>query len=145
MQMYRYSKHRLLIYSQYNYIKNAFILQILIRKQLNIGSKYRSGDKTMGRLSGYAATFLVVLVAVTSSTTRAALTPSEPFSGSTSLVNGDVYHLFWKNNQSHITFEVHAKVKGWVGFGISPNGGMPNSDIVIGWVKDGVPYFQVQF
>ena len=77
-------------------------------------------------------------------TTFATLTPSETFSGSASLVKDDVYHLFWKNDDTSITFEVHAKVKGWVGFGLSPNGGMPNSDIVIGWVKDGVSCFQVR-
>ena len=32
----------------------------------------------------------------------------------------------------------------WVGFGLSPNGGMPNLDIVMGWVEDdGTVVFQV--
>ena len=73
----------------------------------------------------------------------AAIQPSEDYLGSVSLVDNDVYHLFWKNDDTSITFEVHAKVKGWVGFGLSPNGGMAKSDVVIGWVKDGVPYFSV--
>ena len=29
------------------------------------------------------------------------------------------------------------KTKGWVGLGLSPNGGMKGSDIFLGWVKDG--------
>ena len=87
---------------------------------------------------------LVLLAISTCPDTFAEVTPSETFSGSASLVKDDVYHLFWKNDDTSITFEVHAKVKGWVGFGLSPNGGMPNSDIVIGWVEDGVSYFEVR-
>ena len=34
---------------------------------------------------------------------------------------------------------------GYVGFGISPNGGMAGSDVVIGWVKDdGTAVFHVR-
>ena len=29
---------------------------------------------------------------------------------------------------------VSANTTGWVGFGVSPNGQMPRSDVVIGWV-----------
>ena len=88
---------------------------------------------------------LLVLLAISSfSATFAMVTPTETFSESVSLVKDDVYHLFWKSDNTSVTFEVHAKVKGWVGFGLSPNGGMPNSDIVIGWVKDGVSYFKVR-
>ncbi|CAG2223452.1 unnamed protein product [Mytilus edulis] len=50
------------------------------------------------------------------------------------------YHVFWKFNKTHITFEVHVKTRGYVGFGISPNGKMYPSDVVVGWVKDGVPH-----
>ena len=71
------------------------------------------------------------------------LTPSESFTADVSLVANDVYHMFWKSDSSTITIEVHVAVKGWVGFGISPNGGMTNADIVIGYVKDGVAYFSV--
>ncbi|XP_063420467.1 uncharacterized protein LOC134705676 [Mytilus trossulus] len=50
------------------------------------------------------------------------------------------YHVYWKFNKTHITFEVHVKTRGYVGFGISPNGKMYPSDVVVGWVKDGVPH-----
>jgi hypothetical protein len=46
-------------------------------------------------------------------------------------------------NATHITFELHVKTRGYVGFGISPNGKMYPSDVVIGWVKDGVTHFSV--
>ena len=42
-----------------------------------------------------------------------------------------------------IAFAVNVSTTGWVGFGVSPNGGMPNSDVVIGWVRNGRVYFQV--
>lgn len=55
------------------------------------------------------------------------------------------YHLSWRINdaEQHITFQVDVKTKGWIGFGLSPNGGMAGSDIVIGWVKDGKTFFTV--
>ena len=43
-----------------------------------------------------------------------------------------------------IEFRVEVRARGWFGFGISPNGGMINSDIVIGWIDDsGVTHFHV--
>ena len=32
--------------------------------------------------------------------------------------------------------EVHVATQGWVGFGISPNGDMKGSDVIMGWVTD---------
>lgn len=55
------------------------------------------------------------------------------------------YTLHWKFDldAKTITFAVNVSTNGWVGFGLSPNGGMPNSDVVIGWVKDEHVYFNV--
>ena len=49
-----------------------------------------------------------------------------------------LYTLYWNFSTSEqtITFAVKARTDGWVGFGVSPNGGMINSDVVIGWVND---------
>ncbi|XP_066270877.1 DBH-like monooxygenase protein 1 homolog [Branchiostoma lanceolatum] len=47
------------------------------------------------------------------------------------------FHLFWKFDDEKIEFEAHVQTTGWFGIGLSPNGGMPGSDIAIGWVKDG--------
>lgn len=57
------------------------------------------------------------------------------------------YWLYWSFNKSSetIAFAVKVKTTGWVGFGISPNGQMPGSDIVIGWIDQTTPYFQVIF
>jgi hypothetical protein len=56
------------------------------------------------------------------------------------------YHLKWyfDDHKQRITFNVVVETTGWVGFGISPNGGMAGSDLVIGWVDDnGVTHFHV--
>ncbi|GFO49022.1 DBH-like monooxygenase protein 1 [Plakobranchus ocellatus] len=51
------------------------------------------------------------------------------------------YTLYWNFNDTHITLEMVVKTNGWVGFGISPNGAMKSSDVIIGWVKDGQVHF----
>jgi len=53
--------------------------------------------------------------------------------------------LYWNISiaNKEIYFTVEAQTAGWVGFGISSGQGrMAGADIVIGWVKDGKPYFK---
>jgi len=53
--------------------------------------------------------------------------------------------LYWNISTANreIFFTVEAQTTGWVGFGISSGQGkMAGADIVIGWVKDGKPYFK---
>ena len=55
--------------------------------------------------------------------------------------------LYWNISMANreIFFTVEAQTTGWVGFGISSGQGkMAGADIVIGWVKDGKPYFKVK-
>ena len=61
------------------------------------------------------------------------------------LQSGHRYILHWTvdRGKKFITFEVSVKTTGWVGFGISPFGGMTKADIAIGWVRDGKVWFQV--
>ncbi|CAK8671527.1 unnamed protein product [Clavelina lepadiformis] len=66
-----------------------------------------------------------------------AQTPSEEFPHMAALAPGNKVVLYWKFNETHITFELHGQTTGWVGVGLSPNGGMINADIYVGWVKDG--------
>ena len=59
-----------------------------------------------------------------------------------------LYTLYWNFSSAEetITFAVNVSTNGWVGFGISPNGGMTNSDVVIGWVNDdGEVFFHVSY
>ena len=71
------------------------------------------------------------------------VTPTEPFNYSTAVDNDGNYLLFWNFNETHITFEVHVKTHGYVGFGLSDNGNMYPADVVVGWVKDGATHFKV--
>ena len=60
--------------------------------------------------------------------------------------DGGLYELYWKfdNAAETISFAVRVQTTGWVGFGLSPNGQMPDSDVVIGWVThSGETMFQV--
>lgn len=54
-------------------------------------------------------------------------------------------HLFWTPGMQDITFEVQAETKGYIGLGFSPDGGMTNSDIVVGWVINNVPTLQDRY
>ena len=51
---------------------------------------------------------------------------------------GQFYGLYWNYSiaAGTIHFAVNVSTTGWVGFGVSPNGQMPGSDVVIGWVAD---------
>ncbi|KAK3088535.1 hypothetical protein FSP39_020262 [Pinctada imbricata] len=68
--------------------------------------------------------------------------PTEVFPYTEQLDHDGKYILFWKFNSTHITFEVHVRTHGYVGFGLSPNGNMFPADVVIGWVKNGQAYFK---
>ena len=49
------------------------------------------------------------------------------------------YNLHWNYpSDGKICMSVEVETMGWVGLGFSPNGGMIGSDIMMGWVKDGV-------
>ena len=56
------------------------------------------------------------------------------------------YALYWNftRNTESIYFAVNVSTTGWMGFGLSPDGQMTGSDVVIGWVSDGIGYFHVR-
>ena len=63
-----------------------------------------------------------------------------------SAILGDGYALHWNFDleKQTIGFAVNVSTTGWVGFGLSPNGQMPQSDVIIGWVdNDGNTQFHV--
>jgi len=65
-----------------------------------------------------------------------------------SAILDDGYTLHWNFDleQQTIGFAVNVSTTGWVGFGLSPNGQMPQSDVVIGWVdNDGNTQFHDRF
>jgi len=58
---------------------------------------------------------------------------------------GGLYELYWRfdNEAETIDFAVRVQTTGWVGLGLSPNGQMPNSDVVIGWVVNSEAFLHV--
>ena len=92
----------------------------------------------------YRASFFLVLIFTLG---RCANIPgvktTELFDHAEILDKGGNYILFWNVNDTHVTFEVHVKTKGYVGFGFSDNGNMFPGDVVVGWVRDGVTHFAV--
>ena len=47
-----------------------------------------------------------------------------------------LYELYWKVTNNRIMFAVRVQTNRWVGFGISPDGLMLDSDVVMGFVDD---------
>ena len=69
-------------------------------------------------------------------------TPTENYANKLVLVKPDIYLLYWNYTENDILFETHVKNLGWNAFGISPNGGMSNSDVIVSWVNpDGSIHF----
>lgn len=69
---------------------------------------------------------------------------SEYFSHNVTLKPPNIFRVLWKFDNSTITFEIQVKTKSWVGFGLSGNGGMKNSDVIIGKVKQDGIFFEVR-
>ena len=80
--------------------------------------------------------FLVSIATVCSSVGRIDLS-TYPLSSVLRNSNNDSYTLYWSfDDLGFIRFAVYVSTTGWVGFGVSPDGGMPRSDVIIGWVDD---------
>ncbi|ROT85645.1 dopamine beta hydroxylase [Penaeus vannamei] len=54
-------------------------------------------------------------------------------------------HHLTPHYPQEVTFEIHARTLGWLGFGFSSSGGMRGSDILIAWVKDGEAFAQDRY
>jgi hypothetical protein len=57
------------------------------------------------------------------------------YTNSKILVEPDVFVLHWNYSKIELIGEVHVKTQGWIGFGLSPNGGMDGSDVFVAWIK----------
>ena len=46
--------------------------------------------------------------------------------------------MYWTVDDSSDTVEIGLEVEssGWIGWGISPNGQMVNSDVIVAWIED---------
>ena len=89
------------------------------------------------------AAVVLLLLVITQSSAQSIVDLSSTYQFNASL--HERYTLYWSfnNDAQTIRFAVRVRTTGWVGFGISPNGQMPQSDVVIGWVDNGRSYFDV--
>jgi hypothetical protein len=55
------------------------------------------------------------------------------FVNNATLIGPDQYSLYWNFTSTDITFKVIVKTTGWIGFGLSPNGNMPGSDLIVAY------------
>lgn len=94
----------------------------------------------MGLLHVHCRVVLFWLVSLTavfmqSNTTRdwlklARNADGERWSQQVELKKGELF-LFWNSSRDEVIWRVYAKTAGWFGIGLSPNGGMYSSDIVV--------------
>ena len=90
------------------------------------------------------ASMLVLVLAAVVQLATCGHNLEEEYSFSAILDDGYTLHWNFDLEQQTITFAVNVSTTGWVGFGLSPNGQMPQSDVVIGWVdSDGNTQFHV--
>ncbi|KAI5627751.1 DBH-like monooxygenase protein 1-like isoform X1, partial [Silurus asotus] len=55
------------------------------------------------------------------------------------------YILRWRSDGRSIFMELEVQTRGYIGFGLSPTGGMASSDIIFGGIADGKPYLHDYF
>ncbi|RMZ97977.1 DBH-like monooxygenase 1 -like protein, partial [Brachionus plicatilis] len=70
------------------------------------------------------------------------LVPSESYTYQLTVdpTRPQLINLYWKLiNSDEIQFELHCQTTGYAALGLSPDGNMPNSDIVIGWIDSNGP------
>jgi hypothetical protein len=83
----------------------------------------------------------LIIVSVCINTLKGAPTPTVSYANSLEL-QPNAYYLFWNFTKTDILFEIQVKTTGWAGFGISPNGGMDGSDVIVTWIgSDGKANF----
>merc|ERR1719195_2062519 len=61
----------------------------------------------------------------------------DEFTYSTYLEENHQFRLYWSHLDDDVMdIGIEANATGWIAIGLSPNGGMENSDIMLGWVDD---------
>ena len=81
----------------------------------------------------------ILLLNIISYSAILAIDPPKPtvsYANRMVLAEPNVYILYWNYSENDILFETHVQNSGgWSGFGISPNGKMDNSDVIVTWMK----------
>ena len=60
--------------------------------------------------------------------------PTDYYADFTDLVD-EIYRIYWNTTDKDLIAEIHCLTNSWVGFGISPNGKMNKSNVLIGWLN----------
>lgn len=76
--------------------------------------------------------FLVFLLCKVASSKES---PTEKYTNNVTLIEPDIYYLYWNHTDTDIIFEIHVKNKGWAGLGISPNGDMSDSNAIVTFIN----------
>jgi hypothetical protein len=63
-------------------------------------------------------------------------TPTGIYTKYIDLMDDGFFRFYWNFTSTDLIGEIHVRTTGWVGFGLSPNGGMDKSDVFIGWIDD---------
>ena len=97
-------------------------------------------------MSPYCLGFLAALLFMVQVNAHTHDELSEQYTYSVQLDTEGHYTMFYSydNDSSILRIAVLVETTGWIGLGISPNGQMPGSDVVMGWVDhSGEPFLQV--
>ena len=102
---------------------------------LNLGVCYFQANQAKGQSPAMLRTLalLSALLCFSLAQDRNLLARFENF---LQLSTSPAYDLYWNATGTTITFAVSVETEGWVGFGISSNGLMSDSDVVMGSVND---------
>jgi len=72
--------------------------------------------------------------------------PSEYFNEMIVIEQPDLLILYWKYDQTDITFEIHTRTVGWIQFGLSHSGMLQYSDVIVAWLnEDGTGHFSDRY
>lgn len=63
------------------------------------------------------------------------LSPLTYYTNTADLADENDFVFYWNTtSDQRLVGEIHARTLGWVGFGLSPNGGMDGSDVIVAWI-----------
>ena len=92
---------------------------------------------------GLFALMIGIIECKSSTSLRIDSNPTDKYADSIDLVT-EKYKLYWNTTDTHLIAEIHCLTSSWVGFGLSPNGNMDKSDVIIAWIEsDGTTHFTV--
>ena len=77
--------------------------------------------------------FVSLLLLLTVQCCLTAPSPTADYANSMEL-QPNIYYMYWNYTTTDVLIELHVKTTGWIGFGLSPNGGMDGSDVIVAWL-----------